>query len=99
MLCVLALAIVGVVLSGCCPKRVTVKTVAIPRSCLSDLGPAPSVPTKLGTDDHTTDPSCNEKFEICATADATGKIVTYIAQAKRWIRDAETQCQAERDPP
>ncbi len=84
-----------VLAAACCPKRQTVRVVTTARGCLTDVGPAPEEPDHLGTDDHTTDPACDEKWELCASAEAADRLVRYVQHAKRWIRDAKTQCSKE----
>lgn len=91
----LALGIAVAASSGCCPKRQILRTVTTVRGCLTDVGPAPEAPDKLGTDDHKTDPACDPKWELCASPEAADRLVDYVSHAKRWIRDAKTQCSKE----
>lgn len=62
------------------------------KSCLELVGPPPTIPDSLGTDDHTTDPQCAEKWELCADAEAAGKLVAYVAEAQRFVSDVKTHC-------
>ena len=64
------------------------------RACLAEVGPAPEVPG-LGSQNHTTDPECAEKWEVCMDQAAAIRLAQYIGAAQRWIRDAVTQCEAE----
>lgn len=52
----------------------------------------PEIPDELGTDDHTTDPECPEKWELCADFEAAGKLERYVRQSQAWIRQAVILC-------
>jgi len=60
--------------------------------CLENAPAKPTIPEELGTDDHTTDPACPEKWELCADWEAAGKIDRYVREAQRYIRQVEILC-------
>ena len=96
-LTLLSLALFVIGSSACCPKQPvqTVTTTVIVKKCMTvgQVPPPPQPPPDgWGSDDHSTDPVCDKKWEFCADKKAAGKLVKFVGGALRYFRAAEGAC-------
>ena len=81
------IALIVVLLVGCCPKRQIVKVETIKRSCIDQPAPTPDSIKLAGPDE-----GCPEEFELCASPDAAGSIDRYLRATEKWMRQTVIAC-------